>query len=283
MTPPSLWILLFLIVVTLIAKTFITAEKPIPDLREPFDFETNCDIDVRKATGNDWVQCEDRSGAPASHVLNPLDIMIFTGDPLHTLLVTFVWEAVETGMLTFYGSYVIFEDVDSELETNSGQLLGDAAIQGSIGVLIGWLIVLAARWPGIFSSVYRPGRLVFTRIKAAAFTRLFVLWGINSAIYGLIGITTERYSVGFSAAIVVHLIYNVLVMPLFIRTTDVGGDDLRAAYFRLLPMWVMARLFVGLLGGGLQLRFMRSFYEQTWLAAAIVCAVIFALGANRRN
>lgn len=269
------WFGIALIPLCAIVFTLLKAGDRVPDLRESFDFNAHCNFPLRSPTDVDWLWCEDRSGAPAAHVLNPLDIMLFIGDPFVAAGVPFYWEGVETSLLTFLGSYVIFSDDPSEHETAAGQLIGDATIQGNLGLLVAWLIIRHARWPGVFNQAWRRQSFRWDRMGRWTFARLSLLFGINSALYGLLGITYRGYSVGFLGGLALQSIYTAFIVPQFIRKDDLAGRNLRKDYAQLVPRWLFARLLIGLLGGGLQVRFMRSFYEQTWLAVAIVAGVMF--------
>lgn len=290
MFAPALYYTCFFLLTAQLLLTLYVAFDRSPDLREPFDFETECATTSRLIYDIDWLWCEDSTGWPVAHISNPLDIALFVGNPLAAFFVPFFWEAIEADMLAYLGRFLAFENDASQLESGSGSLVADAQIQGGLGVLLAWLIAYYSEWPGVLTLVYDfdwSGRISFARLRSSAFVRLTLLWFVNTLLYLLpILRTDDNPPIDFGITLATFLLpfYAFFVMLPLVRSSDAKHFDLRERFKSLLRVWVPARFLLMLFGGGLPtLRYLHNYYEECWLVYFLITIILLAALWRKRR
>ena len=290
MFAPTLYYVCFLLLVAQLLLTLYVAFDRSPDLREPFDFDTECATSARLIYDIDWLWCEESTGWPVAHIVNPLDMALFIGNPLAAFFVPFFWEAIEADMLSYLGRFLVFANDDSQLESGSGSLIADAQIQGGLGVLLAWLIAYYTEWPGILTLVYDfdwSGRLSFNRLKRSAFVRITLLWFFNTLLYALPILRTDDnppIDFGVSLGTFILAFYALFVMRPLVRSTDAKNFNLRRRFDSLLRVWVPVRFVLMIFGGGWPtLRYLHNHYEECWLVYFLITIVILAALWRKRR
>lgn len=101
----------------------------------------------REQASWDFLVCEVSKGWPAVHVTLPFLVYLFVGDFLTAWAAAGLGELFEITMLLLFREFVLFETTDLELETLAGSLVGDWLINGTLGVLTGFLLARLLRAP----------------------------------------------------------------------------------------------------------------------------------------
>lgn len=111
---------------------------------------------AREQASWDFLVCEANKGWSAAHVTLPFWTILFWGDFLFAWTTTAFFEGFEVFVLALFGNYIIFETADAELETLAGSLLGDWLLNGTLGVLAGWLLARVLRAPSLIPRGPHP-------------------------------------------------------------------------------------------------------------------------------
>lgn len=109
--------------------------------------ETCLTYAAREQASWDFVICEANKGWPAAHITLPLMTYVFIQDFWMAWCLPGLFEAFEVATLVFFGDFIIFDTLDVERETLAGALLGDWIINGTLGIIIGMLLVRAIQLP----------------------------------------------------------------------------------------------------------------------------------------
>lgn len=105
-------------------------------------YEATCLTYAARAQASwDFVVCEANKGWPAAHITLPLVTYVFLQDFWIAWCIPGLFEAFEIATLLFFGDFILFDTLDVERETLAGALLGDWLINGTLGVLLGVLLV----------------------------------------------------------------------------------------------------------------------------------------------
>ena len=250
----------------------------------------------------DFLCCEDANGWTAAHVIAPMGVGIWFGNPVLAVAVAFWFEGFEAFMLTVFRSYIIFTTSDIDLETLAGSIIGDALIQGSIGAILSYLLLMAFDIPGPMRSWY----LMSGWMRFKYVVLLLLYWFA----FGALNIVRPDINTGIFIVIGIHGVLLLLVFPLATksnldnagvwqrrkisyRTMAVGDGisrvmkDITATSipelerWRLFVAWFAVNLLICLQTTGISsLNWAANDWYQVWVAAlliALVLTVIYAL------
>ena len=218
---------------------------------------------------NSWLCCEDDSGWVAAHILHPTALALFTGSPSLTIIAYFYFEAIEADFITLFKTFVFVPADPEQLETLSGALIGDAQINGTLGLLLAIAIAQLVGWHG-FGHYWMSGAM---QTKVAA--KYALLYVVFAAAYIFNGLSSDSVAYGSIIATVVQLVHVLLIVPLFVKPNDVDDVDLTQPYRRLKWLWALAILCV--MPSGYGWRYFANNWYQAWLPTVVLILVFKAL------
>jgi len=252
----------------------VLPESPPPGVFERCDVAELClPYSKRIQYSYDFLCCEDGNGWVAAHILNPLAAYMFFGDYVTAWFIAFVFEAFEVQVLLSFGGFVVFETNDLELESWAGSVIGDAFIQGGLGVFLAYLLVRVTNFQPMFSNWSRmPGWL---RLK------YFIMW----AAYACSFITLRSFGPTFNWGLAIALALQSAMLLFIFPNITASKADLRYVWFkdqslsarnRTFIIWWLIDLFIGFQSIGFQ--YLPNDWFQTWLASVVVglCLLMLA-------
>ena len=130
------------------------------------------DYGARDHHSFDWVGCEGQKGWSAAHVITPFFLYIFSHDFILSWFICGVFELFECTMLTTFGLYFIFNTLESEKETSSGQFMGDWLLNDLMGIICAMLIVRILKPPPLLPKIDLKNKFFW---KQLAFLILFIM------------------------------------------------------------------------------------------------------------
>jgi len=229
----------------------------------------------------DWLCCEDGNGWVAAHILNPLAFHLFWGDPVWTAFVVVLFEVFEATVLTFTGTFVIFETNVTELETWSGSLVGDALFQGGIGLALATLIGHLFAMPALVGPSHPPPGMAPSAFRRWRRQRI-AAWVFHTALFILPTFTlsndTVRIGLWINTLIQLLLIWGVypwwLLNPASDPVTRRALPTLRPLAAGGFAVWgvVVLTLSASTAGG----RYLANDWFQVWLTAAVLLTALLA-------
>jgi hypothetical protein len=136
------------------------------------DFKKECIPYADRAQFSlDFLCCEDILFV-STHVFNPAFIYIISGNIYFALLAPFWWEAMEASLLLLFKNFLFTTSNDWDFETVVGAVIGDAFINGSLGVIIGLVITTFTGMVSPFSRFWYMAN-GWIRLKYVALFLLF--------------------------------------------------------------------------------------------------------------
>jgi hypothetical protein len=138
-------------------------------------YEHTClNYTLREQVSWDFVVCEGEKGWAAAHITLPLITYVFIQHFWATWCMPGLFEVFETMMLLMFQHYVVFAGVGPG-ETVAGSLIGDWLINGTVGVLLGMLLVRALRLPRLLPRVVDHPHVDPVLVRAMRW-RYFCFW-----------------------------------------------------------------------------------------------------------
>lgn len=162
-----LLVVAFLIVVTRAQTTDCRNAQPAvlePNLLQRCDQNLSCAYCSRNHWSFDFLCCEDGSGWVGAHAITPMIIYLYWQNAVWTILAFSLWEVLEVFALISFARLVRITAFEGE--TWGGSLVGDALIQGTVGLWLGILLTYIFDLPLLVSTVWhvrkykKPGRRV---------------------------------------------------------------------------------------------------------------------------
>lgn len=249
-------------------------------VQNPFsraDVGDACNFEFRGQHDTSWLRCEDSTYWPAAHITQPLGITLLLGGTWVPLAIPFAWESFEALLLTFFKSFVIFPTDLEQQESAGGALIGDALINGTMGVILGLLLMRLTRFPGILPFILRNrdygvqvvSRRYVSQKVARKYAFMFVLHAVAHVFPGL---RTDELAYGglITYALVPFLV--LFVFPRLIDRHDVEGVDMSRAYARLAPWWAICSLVIGFGASGIH--YLGNDWFQVWLSYYLITMVV---------
>jgi len=181
------------------------------------DISTECDWCSRNHLSFDFLCCETGKWL-GPHLTNPLLLYLMWNNVTWTVLLVLAFELFEVVSLAIAGSSVpLFAD-ERDFETIAAAFIGDVAIQGGLGLFIGWLLRSLFRVPTLVSSVERAVAYDL-RGRRALYIVLYVLVLTSYAVCGVtIGANAER--IGLMLQLAFQLIFIWFVWPVALNNTE---------------------------------------------------------------
>ena len=221
------------------------------------DREVSCTAERFFKFDNSWLCCEDDSGWPISHLINPLAITIITGQPIWTFVLFFYFEAFEIDAESLAGTFVFVPADATNRETLAGSLIADAQIQGALGAMLGYSISLLVGWPGFLA--YHEKMTHYVEMKYV----LLVLLSALTFIPG--GLIANTFNYGLLITLALQTLLAFVIIPWSISKHDLPGYDFRPSYARVKWLWILTLLPIVLTG--LVPRFLVNYYYPLWIVA----------------
>ena len=106
------------------------------------NFSAICfDEALRKQASWDFLVCEGHSGWAAIHITSPLLFYLVFQRAWLVVALHALWECLEVLLLALFGDYILFATNVTTVETIASSLLGDVLISGTLGIVLGMLLV----------------------------------------------------------------------------------------------------------------------------------------------
>ena len=251
---PWFYPLLFLTVLMNLFIVFFNRDIT-PGAAKPCDVVRDCG--KRRFTFPDasWLCCEGNDGFVISHILHPYILAMYTGWPGFAAFIVFYFEAYEAFTASTFHNFGFAPDDAANEETLPGALLGDAAINGMLAVLLAIATGMLTNWRG-FLGHWR----VMSRAAFIKYTFILLLF---SALFALSPATIGSFRYGVLIILAVDFILLLVVMPWVIQPGDVPGFDLAASYARV--KWLFLFTITTLTVFEVVPLFMINPWYQAWL------------------
>lgn len=253
----------------LVTSLFMVASlwSGAPGTRSRCDVETACVDDAR--TNYDWtfLCCEGATFWPASHIIAPIGVVILLGSPELSAFLVFAWEAIEADSLILIAQLVLYPTIASQLERVSGSLVGDAQINGILGVLLGMLISSYSGFPGILPFIIsnRDGlqtwnsEIVRKKI-ILKYAGIFLLYLLCFTIAGHFNSTLVYGPFICLPMLAVFLCVTAFVL---IQPDDVPVVDMQKSFKRAVLPWFLCSLIIWF--GSIGFQFLANEWYQVWV------------------
>lgn len=241
---------------------------------ERCDLAASCTAERLYHLDNSWLCCEDGSGWPAAHILHPLAVALFSGSVSATVIAYFYFEAIEANFVTMLKTFVFVPADATQTETLAGAIVGDAQINGTLGLLLAVALAQFVDWRG-FGHYWFNGRM---ENKVAA--KYLLLYGVFAATFTLGGLQAGAWNYGVAISITVQLLLLLVVFPRCIGANDVVGFDLAASFNKVKWLWALA--VVAIYSSGLGWHHFANDWYQAWLPTYILILFFAALAASRQ-
>lgn len=145
---------------------------------------TACDWALRDHLSLDFLTCEPGKWI-GPHATNPMLFYLAFNDVTAAFAVTLAFEAFEVTVKSFVGDFTLLFVDPGDMETLAASLVGDAVIQGGLGITIGYCVRAVFLLPTLASSAERAragGTLAKRRratylVAYAALTTSYLLCG----------------------------------------------------------------------------------------------------------
>jgi hypothetical protein len=271
-------LLLYVAVIQILLRYPSNTPVPIPGLSERCDRATSCSPAQRTNYDATFLCCEDATYWPASHILAPMWFTIVLGSPWLGLLGVSANDAIEALVITITGSYGIFPSDPANRETAAGSWVGDVVIQGTLGVLLGALIMSYSGYPGILPFVWREGavqRWSTATVTAGVTWKYFLVLVLTCAPFLVAGSSTSAGTL-YGPYITLGLLALALFVfsPWLLRPTDVPLYNMRALHWRMAPIGFVVSLVISL--GALEwFTFLANNYFAVWFFYYIATLLVF--------
>lgn len=245
--------------------------------------DAECNWCERNHLSFDFLCCESGKWI-GLHLTNPLVFYIVWNSEVVTIAVVLAFEVFETFLLTTAGSApLLFED-NEDSETLAASLMGDALIQGGLGLVIGYLLRVLFLTPTLVSS----------RARAFAYdamgTRIFyMIVYIGTLIgFGFAGFeTTTGVRLGLLATTVWVLMFVLIVYPCVLsrpiddrmlwtmRNGEVWPRTQRYAFFVTLALIIVAA-HAPHIAPNQPIYAVNEWYQQ-WIVMGTIALVLYVL------
>jgi hypothetical protein len=221
--------------------------------------------------------CEDETYWPASHILAPMWITVNFGNPWFSAFLVGAWEHIEAVTLTLTRTYGVFPSDPNKLETAAGAMVGDALVNGILGVLLGSLILSYTGYPGILPFLWREGAIQHWSTKTVTvgvMWKYFAVLVLTCAPF-LFGGNATSAGVLFGPYITLGVLVVALLLCSFwiIRSTDVPGYDMRLLFRRVALIGFIVTIIISF--GAIEINFLANNYFQVWLLYYVATLVVF--------
>lgn len=293
-SPGFLYDLLLSLIVLVMLGLFVLRTGETPGVISRCVPRDECVAELRRWYDFTWLCCEDGSNWPAVHILNPMGMALATGSPVLALLIPYQWEVLEAVLVMNFDSFLgVFESSSDQFENAAGAIVGDAFINGSIGVLLAIHIAKLTNWQGLFGAVMHqvtdarsmadlPQLALGRGTSAWVLVRYTALTLVTTAIYLCHRYRTVTdveldayYNWGSLIAAAAQCFYLGLVVPHFLYASDTGAFDIRVAYTRVRWWWIGIIVAVEL--GGVGPTWLVNGWYQTWVPAFVALAILRVL------
>jgi len=196
-----------------------------PGAAKPCDVKIDCGRRRFFFYDASWLCCEGNDGFVVSHINHPYILTMYLGWPGFAAFVAFYFEAYEAFTAsTFHNFGFAPDDADNE-ETLPGSILGDAAINGMIAVLLAVATARLTGWNG-FLGYWRV-------MSRAAFIKYALLLAPFSILFSLSPVKSGHFHYGILLVLAADYFLFLVVMPWAIAPDDVPGFDLAKSYRRI--------------------------------------------------
>lgn len=223
----------------------------------------------------DFLCCEDVNWVVA-HVMNPALLYIFLcydRDPrvrrarlFIGFLIPFWYEIIEYVVVLLFSRLPIGDSGESDFETVGGLLFGDALVQGSSGVLLGYLICRLtgfvsplSRWNEMLDGWHRMKHLFLFALLECAF--LFIKLGAVSSN------ASSFLAFGYMSLAYLFIYRNLTRGPEDVKLVWLGRAGL-VARDRAFLLYFLVAAFLALQNCGLQ--YMANDWYQVWFGQLLV-------------
>jgi hypothetical protein len=178
-----------------------------PNLLERCNVTASCDYCDRNHMSFDFLCCEDTTAWIASHSIMPMLFYVYFQNPEWTMLLALGFEPLEQ----IFFNLTAIETNRIDFETLYGSLVGDAFIQGGIGLWIGVLITYCFDFPLLVSTSYRASYYK----KKARRRRYIAIWLLHaiSVLFCNITPTTQGILPGLFINMGVHVLVFWVLFP----------------------------------------------------------------------
>jgi len=205
--------LLILILCILVARAYVTdcrGGRPAsiaPNLLERCNVTASCDYCDRNHLSFDFLCCEDTSAWIGSHSVMPMIFYLYFQNAEWTMLLALGFEPIEQAFFNISSNEVNRNDV----ETLFGSLVGDALIQGGVGLWIGVLVTYCFDFPLLVSTSVRASQLK----KKGRRRRYIATWGLHalSILFFNITPTTNGPMAGLFVNMGIHVLVFWVLFP----------------------------------------------------------------------
>ena len=236
------------------------------------DIETSCTESRFYNLDNSWLCCEDGSGWTAAHIMHPLAIRLLSGSTSVTVIAYFYFEAIEANFVTMLKTFVFVPADPTQTETLSGAIVGDAQLNGTLGLLLAIAFAEFVGWMG-FGYYWERGQM---ENKVAA--KYLLCYVVFAATFALGGLHAGEWNYGFMIATVIQLALVLVVFPKCIGRNDVAGFNLAESYRKIKWLWALA--IVAILPTGFGWRYFANTWYQSWLPTYVLILFFKALSST---
>jgi hypothetical protein len=234
---------------------------------------SRCDIEVvcpYTARGNyDWtfLCCEGATFWPASHIIAPIGVVILLGSPELSAFLVFAWEALEADSLILIAQLVLYPTVESQLERVSGSLVGDAQINGILGILLGMLISSYSGFPGIlpFIITNRDGLQTWNSdaIRKKVIWKYFGIFVAYVLCFSIAGHFNATIVYGPYICLAMLAIFLVVTAFFVVEQDDVPSVNMQKTFRRAALPWFLCSFIIWFSSIGFQ--FLANEWYQAWV------------------
>ena len=240
------------------------------------DPATACTAERVLKLDNSWLCCEDDSGWVAAHILHPMTVALFSGSPALAIIAFYYFESIEANFVTLFRTFVFVPADPVNRETLSGAVIGDAQINGSLGLLLAVALAQFVEWKG-FGHYWSRGQM---QNKVAA--KYFLLYLAFAASFAFNGLQSDSgWNYGAAIATAVQLVLLFVVVPWCIRPADVGDVNLAELYRRIKWLWTLALVLIAPTGFGW--RYFANMWYQAWLPTVFLILFFGLSECGRRQ
>lgn len=253
---------------------------PTPGVRERCDlFESCVPFSSRISFSADFLCCEDGSGWTVAHILNPAIVFLYFGNFVTAWFIAFLFEVFEVLVLMAFGDFIVFQTDDLQIESWAGSVVGDAFVQGGIGVFLAWLLVSVTSFRPMFAN--------WARMPGLLRAKYLFMWFAQSCSFILLRFYNERLNWGLLLTLGINTLLLAVVYPLITssdsdvryvwRTRDSTASRDRGFRLFIVVLWLVGAQSVGF-------QYLANDWFQSWVGAtlAIVFLLVFS-GCRQRG
>lgn len=287
---------LTILTILVAVSTFTLNRDETLGIRTRCDVAASCKTEQRRWYDYSWLCCEDGNAWPQAHILNPFGLALFFGSPLFSFAIPFYWEAFEATLVMSFDSFLgLFQASEDQFETAAGSIVGDAQLNGVMGVLLAFILSSATGWPGLiwfaferekgtalgykYTSQYMSGTTL------AKYLVLASLWAVTFSLNNFRYVVDESRSLYFNYGVIlsfaVHSILLLVIMPIALRPTDLRGGDISKMYGRIKWLWWFVVFFIDLSGLGPHV--LPNDWFGAWLAWILLLVFFVLLNRAKKS